>query len=126
MTHTFLKFAAYGFAWIAPIVILLTMSRWMYSRSITTAKRRTVLAILIPFLWCAGLVSSLIGQAFHEAAWHTANPMGIVTEDDMLALGDSPNVFVGWILLGWLPIVVGLLLSNSLIQNKKEAQQAAT
>jgi hypothetical protein len=70
------------------------------------------------------LISSFIGQSFHEAAWQAANPQGVVTEDDMLALGDYPNVFAGWVLLGWLPIVVGLLLSARLIQ--KKAQQAAS
>jgi hypothetical protein len=74
-------------------------------------KQRVVWAVLVPAVWCIGLIGSFIGQAFHESAWHSANPNGIVAEEDMVALGDYPNVFVGWLLLGWIPVVVGLVLS---------------
>ena len=60
-----------------------------------------------------GLIGSLVAQAFYESVWHLANPNGIVTEEDMGALGDYPNVFAGWALLGWIPVLVGLILERS-------------
>jgi uncharacterized membrane protein len=124
MPYTFLKFASYGFAWIGPIVILLGTARWMSSRSITTWKRRIILAILIPLLWVAGLIASFTGLRFHQSIWFAEHPKGIVTEDDMVALGDYPNVFAGWILVGWLPIAAGLFLSNRLIRNQQKHKSA--
>lgn len=81
-------------------------------RSVQIVKQRVVLAVLVPAVWCIGLIGSFIGQTAHESAWHSANPSGIVAEEDMVALGDYPNVFDGWVLLGWIPVVVGLVLSG--------------
>jgi hypothetical protein len=120
MPYTFLKFASYGFAWIAPIVILFATARWMSSRSITTWKRRIILAILIPLLWVVGLIASFFGHAFHESLWFAEHPKGILTEDDMVALGDYPNVFVGWMLVGWLPIIAGLSLFNRQLRKQQK------
>lgn len=112
MSYTVLKFVSYGFAWIAPIVILVGVSRWMRGRSVAAPKRKAVLSVLVPFVWVCGLVCSFVGHYFHEAGWWMRHPEGIRTEEDMLALGDYPNVFAGWIMLGWIPVLVGLLLSK--------------
>ncbi len=97
----------------------------MQTRSVQLVKQRVVRAILVPSVWSIGLIGSFIGQAFHESAWHSANPNGIVTEEDMVALGDYPNVFVGWVLLGWIPVVVALVLSVRRNRNL-QAQQAGS
>jgi hypothetical protein len=94
-------------------------------RSVELMKNRIIQTILVPVAWLIGLIGSLIGQAFHMSAWFSTNPNGIVTEEDMIALGDYPNVFAGWLLLGWIPVVIGLVLSARINQNQKEAQQDA-
>jgi hypothetical protein len=81
--------------------------------------------MLIPVAWGSGLVASIIGHTFHVSAWRSANPKGIVTEEDMISLGDYPNVFVGWLLLGWIPVVLGLVLCIRRNRSQQEAQQAA-
>ncbi len=111
MTYSLLIVASYALAWIAPIVILVGVSRWMNTRSVRLVKQRVVRAILVPVVWCIGLIGSLIAHAFYESVWHSANPNGIVTEEEMVALGDYPNVFAGWVLLGWIPVLVGFVLS---------------
>jgi hypothetical protein len=125
VAYTLLKIASYGFAWIAPIVILVAASRWMHAKSVGSIKRRVIQTLLVPLVWILGLVGSFVGQAFHEAAWFAAHPGGICTEEDMMALGDYPNVFAGWVLLGWVPILVGLALAKRGDRNR-QAEQAAT
>jgi hypothetical protein len=123
--YTLLKIASYGFAWIAPIVILVATSRWMRSRSVGSSKRRVIQTLLVPLVWVLGLVGTSVGHAFHEAGWLAAHPEGIVTEEDMMALGDYPNVFAGWVLLGWVPVVFGLVLSKRGDRNRQAEQAAA-
>jgi hypothetical protein len=117
--------ASYGFAYIAPVAVIFGVSRWMHTRSMQSAKQRIIIAILIPVAWVIGLVASFIGHTFHASAWHSANPKGIITEEDMITLGDYPNVFAGWLLLGWLPVVLGLVLCVRRNRSQQEAQQAA-
>jgi len=122
VSYTLLKIASYGFAWIAPIVILVLTSRWMRSRSIGSTKRRVIQTVLVPLVWALGLVGSFVGHAFHEAGWLAAHPEGIVTEEDMMALGDYPNVFAGWVLLGWVPVLIGLVLAKRGDRNRQAEQ----
>lgn len=124
MTFTLLKIASYSLALTAPVMILVGVTRWMRKKSVSIVKQRLVKAILVPIVWCIGLFGFLAGQAFHEIAWHSANPDGIVTEEDMDALGDYPNVSVAWILMGWIPVVVGVVLSARSTRNQT-ARKAA-
>ena len=117
--YSLLKIASYGFAWMAPIVILVGVSRWIQTRFVQIVKQRLIWAILVPVVWLIGLIGSFVGQAFHESAWHSANPNGVVTEKDMVALGDYPQVFIGWVLLGWIPVVTGLVLSVRRNRNRQ-------
>ena len=73
---------------------------------------RVVTISLVPFVWVVGLAGSLAGHYFHECAWVASHPAGVVTEDDMIALGDYPNVLAGWILLGWIPVLMGLVITR--------------
>jgi len=114
--------ASYGLALIAPVVVIVGASRWMHTRSIQRTKQRIILALIIPIAWGIGLVASFIGHTFHASAWRAANPQGTVTEEDMVAIGDYPNVFVGWLLLGWLPVILGLVLCVRRNRSEQEAQ----
>lgn len=119
MTFTILKIASYGFACLAPIAILVAVSRWMRARSVRIGKQRLVRAVLVPVVWVVGLIGSFAGHAFHEAKWLADNPDGIVTEEDMAAIGDFANVFAGWVILGWAPVALGLILSARLNQKNR-------
>jgi hypothetical protein len=112
VTYTILKFVSDAFAWIAPIIILVAAPRLVHAKSIDPTRRRLILAALVPLVWIIGLISSFVGHSFHEAGWMASHPDGIRTEEDMMAIGDYPNVFAGWIILGWLPVLVGLVLSK--------------
>lgn len=122
MIYSLLKAAFYGFAWIAPIVVLFGVSRVLQNRSTSASKQKVVVLILIPVVWTIGLIGCLLAHSFHEASWHSNNPQGIVTEEDMIALGDYPNVFAGWVLLGWFPVALGLILARRQ-RRKIQAQQ---
>ncbi|MBG7606608.1 MAG: hypothetical protein IZT59_01040 [Verrucomicrobia bacterium] len=125
MTYAILKFVSYAFAWIAPIIILVAASRLVHAKSIDPTRRRLILATLVPLVWIIGLISSFVGHSFHEAGWMASHPDGIRTEEDMMAIGDYPNVFTGWIILGWLPVLVGLVLSKRYGKNRQAEQGAA-
>jgi hypothetical protein len=75
-------------------------------------------------VWILGLVASFLGQSFHEAGWLATHPDGIQTEEDMMAHGDYPNVFAGWIMLGWIPVLAGLILSRR-DRTKQQAEHPA-
>ncbi len=111
MAYSILKIVAYGFAWTAPIFIPVMVHRWMGSRSIASGKRRLVQALLLPLVWAVGWTTSIVGHSFHEAAWFAAHPDGVRTEMDMMELGDYPNVLSVWILLGWVPVMLGWFLA---------------
>ena len=81
-------------------------------RSVWIGRQRVVRMMLVPAVWVLGLIGSFVGQAFHEAAWLADHPAGAATEMDILSLGDYPNVFAGWVILGWVPVLIGLLLSS--------------
>jgi hypothetical protein len=86
-------------------------------KTVSTSNQKTVPALLLPVLWIIELITAFAGQEFHEEVWHANHPVGAVTEEDVMALRDCPNVLALWVTLGWVPIAVGLILSK--IGNKK-------
>ena len=112
MIATFLKFALYILSWMGPILILVIVSRWMAARSMSRVKHWLCFAVLLPLLWLFGLFACHGAQAFHEIEWRKNNPQGVQNEDDMVALGDYPNVSAGWVLVGWIPLTLGILMAK--------------
>ena len=107
-----MKFALYVLSWMGPILILVIVSRSMAARSMTRVKRWLCFAVLLPLLWLFGLFACYGAHAFHQFEWRKNNPQGIQNEDDMEALGDYPNVSAGWVLVGWIPLTLGMLIGQ--------------
>lgn len=112
MPDHFLKIIAYGLAWISPVLIFIGVSRSLGGSEAFEIRRKLILLMLIPLTWLIGLSGSFLGHYFHERAWMADHPLGAVTEEDMLALGDYPNVAAGWLLLGWIPVMLGFFLRS--------------
>jgi hypothetical protein len=107
-----MKFALYVLSWMGPILILVIVSRSMAACSMSRVKRWLCFAVLLPLLWLFGLFACYVAQTFHEVEWRKNNPQGIQNEDDIEALGDYPNVSAGWVLVGWIPLSLGLLIGQ--------------
>lgn len=112
MSDHILKIIAYMLAWISPVLIFIGVSRSLGGSEVSGIHRKLMLLILIPLTWLIGLSGSLLGHYFHERAWMVDHPHGAVTEEDILALGDYPNVLAGWLLLGWIPVMLGFFLRS--------------
>ena len=112
MPYTALKILAYLLALSLPVVMLQGASRRMQKSATKASTRRMILVLLVPAAWLVELAGVTLGQCFGECAWYRQHPAGMVTEEDMMALGDYPNVFAGWVLTGWIPVLIGLVLSG--------------
>ncbi len=112
MHYTTPKILAYVLAWTMPALLLYLPSRWMEKRSVAASTQRVVRVFLIPLAWFLGLVFFYLGQFFHESAWFMEHARGSQTEEDMMTLGDYPNATATWIVAGWIPVAIGLILAR--------------
>jgi len=112
MPYPALKILACTLAWTMPAVLLYLTSRRMQKSTVGPSIRRLVLVLLIPLAWCLGLGCAFLGQHYHSLAWFKQHARGQQTEEDLVALGDYPNVFATWVLAGWIPVAVGLALAR--------------
>lgn len=82
---------------------------------------------MIVVIWIVTFLVSLplssLALAYHQSAWFGTHPQGPQTEEDMLALGDYPNVTAGWIGGGWIPPTVGIFFSKFLVRGLKPKDQ---
>lgn len=112
MYLSILNFIACATAAVAPIVILTLGRRSLMRRGAPSGARRVLMAVFALVSWAVGIIAVTVGHHLHESAWLHQHPDGPVSEEDMAAIGDYPNVLTGWILLGWLPIVLGFVAAQ--------------
>jgi len=66
--------------------------------------------LLIPVTWMAGLFAAHYAQAYDNGLWFELHWDADL--DESFGRGDAPNVFAGWVLMGWIPVIVGHALSR--------------
>jgi len=97
-------YCAIGTAIIFPAVLL-----WLFQVSSSAALPRTRLLVILS-AWLSVLVFACVAQHFNEKQWFATNASRSLSEEDMMSLGDSPNVLAAWLLFGWLPVLIGYIL----------------
>ena len=112
MPYAFLKILCYGVALIGPYLVFRTYYALREKSKLGKRSGRLVLVLLIPAIWFLGLSAWMQGQAFHQAGWVASHGRHAFTEEEMLEEGDSPNAFAGWLLLGWMPLLLGGILAR--------------
>lgn len=63
--------------------------------------------------WLRALFFMFASQGFHERDWWSIHDHSAeLTEDDLLELGDYPNVFTSWVIAGWIPVLMMSLVAR--------------
>ena len=69
--------------------------------------------------WLLALFFMFTSQGFHERDWWATHDHSAgLTEDDLLELGDYPNVFAGWVIAGWVPVLVMSLVARFIYRKR--------
>ena len=74
---------------------------------------------MIFVVWQGMLTILFYRQRLHEITWRRENAGRPLTEDSLVALGDYPNVFAGWLLFAWIPVVIGWMLAKRVTKPRR-------
>ena len=70
--------------------------------------------------WFLALVLLFLSQSFHEREWFATHDFSAApTEEELMELGDYPNVFAGWLFFGWVPVLAASITARLLFRPKK-------
>ena len=112
-------------AWLSPAALLYVLSERLRRSTLTPGRKRGFLLLAMPVVWIIGGLLVLRAFDVHAIAWHDRHPAGPITEEDMIALGDAPNVFASWILIGWIPVLFGFVAARRRIELPKTSSTLA-
>jgi len=97
-------------AWVVPALLFAAVT-WGRKSEVAI---RVASGLMFPVGWICGLsllmwrVSILTSEFL---ATHRGKEM---TEEEFFSVPDGPNIFAGWVVLGWLPVVIGFLVTRPL------------
>lgn len=65
--------------------------------------------------WSTGMVlTHLVGQAEGTRIMRNAKPEDYTSEDFIMSIPDGPNLSAGWIITGWIPLLLAYIVVKKL------------
>jgi hypothetical protein len=97
-------------AWVVPAVLFAAVT-WGRKSEVAI---RVATGLMFPVGWICGLSLLMWRVSILTSDFLAAHRGKEMTEEEFFSVPDGPNVFAGWILLGWLPVLVGFLVTRPL------------
>ncbi|WP_341406898.1 hypothetical protein [Luteolibacter soli] len=89
-------------------------------REESSVSLRVMTFMMFPVGWICGLGLAMWRNTIQMSEFLAKHRGEQMTEEEFFSVPDGPNVFAGWILLGWLPVVIGFLVTLPLRRRAAE------
>lgn len=96
--------------WVLPTLLFAVVARW----ADTSVTQRVATGLMFPVGWIGGLAVAMWRNTIQMSEFLAAHRGVPMTEEEFFSVPDGPQIFTGWILVGWLPVVIGFLLTRPL------------
>lgn len=113
-------------AFVFPVVLFIIILSMMRRYNAAPLLKRGVVCVTFLVSWIIVLLCAFTALAHHQRDWMREHKKGPFTEEEMIALGDYPDVFATWLMFGWIPVVIGYFLARRLIRNPKSVAKKMT
>jgi hypothetical protein len=97
-------------AWAVPALLFAAVT-WGSKSNVTLW---VVTGLMFPVGWICGLGLLMWRTSIQMSEFLAKHRGEAMTEEEFFSVPDGPNVFAGWVVLGWLPVVIGFLVTRPL------------